>query len=67
MCPHYSHMEIGVLEVHTGHPLMWAHGYHDGLQNLELERSLVDTEVEVLQVQDGYQEVCAVEPTPLLV
>ena len=74
MCLHYSHMEVGILEVHTGHPLKWLYGGYNGLQGLNLER-LPYIEVEIFQVQDGpvssvsfgYKELSAEEPLPLLV
>ena len=70
----YSDVKVGILQVHTGHPLAWAHDCNDGLQGLHLERSLANN-VEELQVQDGpvasillgYQEVNAVKPIPLLI
>ena len=77
MGQHYVNVELGILDVHTGHPLKWAHGCYDGLQGLHLEQSLANNEVEELQVQDGpvtpilfgYKEVCvcAVKPAHLLV
>ena len=72
---HYSDVEVGILEVNTGQPLVWVHGRSDGLYGLHLERSLANTEVEEPEVQDEpvtpilfwNKEVYDVKHTPLLV
>ena len=37
---YYSDVEVGILQVHAGHPLTWVHDCYDGLQCLHLERSI---------------------------
>ena len=71
VCSHHSHVEICILQIHTGHPLMWAHDNYDGVQSFHL----ADIKVEELQIQDetvaavllGYQEIGAIVFTPHLV
>ena len=75
MCRNYYDVEVGILEVYTAQPLLWLHDYNYGLESLHPERSLANSEVEELKVQDGflssvsfvYQEVCAVKPASLMV
>ena len=46
----YSDLEVGIVQIHTGHPLELVHDCNDGLQSLNLKQSLANNEVEELQV-----------------
>ena len=37
VCCHDWYMELHILQIHTGHPLLWPHDCHDRPQILHLE------------------------------
>ncbi len=48
----HCHMEVCILEVHAGKPLVWGDGLNYGFQGLHLEVPLQDHVVEALQVEN---------------